>query len=87
MSQPLPPDDVLGRRPAGLTAAPARTGRLPLSEETLTSALELVTALALETIPSSTGSGVTVLRDGAGRSAAATSPLVEQADALQPAPD
>lgn len=55
-----------------------------LSEETVTSALHIAATLALETLPSTVGAGITLV-DGAGKktSAAATSALVERADALQ----
>ena len=54
-----------------------------LSAETIDTTIQLVTALAAETIPGTAGAGVTVM-DGRGvRSVAASNPLVEQADALQ----
>jgi GAF domain-containing protein len=62
----------------------ARMSGLLLSDQTVQTALELVTALALETIDGAVGAGVTLL-DGEGRrvTAGATSPLVARADELQ----
>jgi GAF domain-containing protein len=62
----------------------ARMSGLLLSEETMSTALRLVTSLARETLPDSLGCGVTLL-DAAGKrtTAQATDFLVEQADALQ----
>jgi GAF domain-containing protein len=53
-------------------------------DETLQSALRLVTALAAETVPGSSGAGVTLTDDG-GRpvTTAASDTVVERADALQ----
>jgi GAF domain-containing protein len=62
----------------------ARMSGLLLSEETVQTALDLVTSLALETIDGVVGAGVTLIgTDGHRQSAAATSPLVARADALQ----
>lgn len=67
-----------------LTIAFARMSGLLLSEETLSSALRLVTSLARETLPAALGAGVTLLdRDGKRTTAAATDSIVEQVDALQ----
>ena len=83
MTEPL---DLGGERdavgPPGLSAALSRMSGVLFSEETLQSVLELVTALAAETLPGSSGAGVTLLR-GRTRTTAATDPLVEEADALQ----
>jgi GAF domain-containing protein len=54
-----------------------------LAEETVGSVLDLVTTLAAETLPGSSGAGVTLLDGSTRTSAAATDPLVEEADALQ----
>lgn len=54
-----------------------------LSGETVDSALRLVTALAAETIPGTAGAGVTLPREGAPSTAAASDAVVEKADALQ----
>lgn len=61
----------------------ARTSGFPLSEETVRSALRLVTVVAAETLPGTCGAGVTLLRDGTPSTAAASDDLVEAADALQ----
>ncbi|HYO38957.1 MAG TPA: GAF and ANTAR domain-containing protein [Nocardioidaceae bacterium] len=66
-----------------LAAVYARMSGVLLSQETVTTALQLVTALALETVPGSVGAGVTLIEGGRRTSAAATDALVEQADALQ----
>jgi GAF domain-containing protein len=58
-------------------------GAVLLSAESIDTTIQLVTALAAETIPGTAGAGVTVM-DGRGvRSVAASNPLVERADALQ----
>lgn len=77
MDQDLPLADEL----AGMYA---RMSGLLLSQETVGTALQLVTSLAVQTVPGSVGAGVS-LRDEQGRrvSAAATDALVEQADARQ----
>ena len=62
----------------------ARMSGLLLSEETVQTALDLVTSLALETTDGAVGAGVTLIgTDRRRESAAATSPLVARADALQ----
>lgn len=61
----------------------AQMGGFVLSEETVQSALRLVTALAVETIPCTAGAGVTLLREGAPATAAASDTVVEKADNLQ----
>jgi len=67
-----------------LAAVYARMSGVLLSEETVSTALQLVTTLALETVPGSVGSGVTLIDEhGRRTSAASTDDLVEQADALQ----
>lgn len=73
-----------------LSAVLGRLSGVLYSQETLRSVLELVTALAVETLPRSFGAGVTLLRRPAvtvlspeARTTAATHPLVEEADALQ----
>jgi GAF domain-containing protein len=67
-----------------LAAMFARMSGLLLTQETVSSALALVTSLAKETIPGTAGAGVTLIGgEGCKVSAAATDPLVEQADALQ----
>ncbi len=83
MTQPLDRDRDPGAvQAADLSMVLGRLSGVLYSEETLHSVLELVTALAAETLPRSFGAGVTLLR-GRVRSTAATHPLVEEADALQ----
>lgn len=67
-----------------LSAVFARMSGLLLSQETVATAVQLVTSLANETIPGSVGSGVT-LTDQRGRrtTAGATDAIVEEADNLQ----
>jgi GAF domain-containing protein len=66
-----------------LTAVLAQMGAVVLSAETIDSTIELVTTLAAETIPATTGAGVTLVDAHGKRSMAASDPLVERADALQ----
>lgn len=54
-----------------------------LSDETLQSALNLVTGLAAETVPGSAGAGVTITDEGRLVTTAASDVAVEQADELQ----
>lgn len=69
---------------AELSMVFARMSGLLLSQETVASSLQLVTALVHETIGASSGAGVTLVDDAGRRSTAATSQSpVEQADALQ----
>ncbi len=77
------PPELEGEQTGGLSAALARMRGPIMSEETLGSALRLITALAVETIPTGTGSGVTLLGAERQRTTAATDPLVEQADDAQ----
>jgi len=67
-----------------LAAVFARMSGLLLSEETVSTALGLVTSLTVEAITGTIGAGVTLL-DNQGRktTAAASDPLVERADGLQ----
>lgn len=71
-----------------LTRVYARMSGVLLSDQTVQTALELVTALAVETVPGAVGAGVTLLDstdDGQGprRTSGATRPLVAEADELQ----
>src|SRR4051794_24970297 len=69
---------------AELSAVYARMSGLLLSEETVNTALRLVTSLAADTIPGTAGAGVTLVDDGGRKtSAGASDPLVERADSLQ----
>jgi GAF domain-containing protein len=83
-SAPPPPerDDVpVSEELAGVFAQMG--GRL-LSQETVDTALGLLTSLAVQTLPGTQGAGITLV-DARGRktSAAATDALTERADALQ----
>ncbi|MGY1616413.1 GAF domain-containing protein [Geodermatophilus sp. SYSU D00691] len=66
-----------------LSAVFARMSGLLLSHESVTTALGLVTSLALETVPGSTGAGVSILDELGRRTSGATDERVEQADVLQ----
>ena len=66
-----------------LTAVLAQMGAVVLSAETIDTTIELVTTLAAESIPDTTGAGVTLVDARGKRSMAASDPLVERADALQ----
>src|SRR3954451_4846198 len=54
-----------------------------LSEDTVDSALALIGSLARETIPGSSGAGVSIIEEGRRRSSGATDERVERADSLQ----
>jgi GAF domain-containing protein len=67
-----------------LSAVFARMSGLLLSEETVTTAVRLVTSLAADTIPGTVGAGVTLIDEqGRKSTAGASDPLVERADSLQ----
>ena len=66
-----------------LAATLVQMAGLVLSTETVRSAVELVTALASATAPSTDGAAVTLLDEHGTRTMAATSELAEKADALQ----
>ncbi len=83
MTDPALPPGPGGEQAAVLPATIAGMRALLMSEETLTTALRLVTALAVETIPTATGAGVTLVGEDRRRTTAATDPLVERADAAQ----
>jgi GAF domain-containing protein len=69
--------------PTELAVILGRMGAVLLSTETIDTTVELVTSLAKETIPGTTGAGVTLV-DGRGkRTVAASDSDVERADALQ----
>ena len=62
----------------------ARMSGLLLSEETVDTALDIITSLALDTVEGAVAAGVTLLDDnGDKESAAATSEVAARADALQ----
>jgi GAF domain-containing protein len=67
-----------------LTGAFARMSGLLLTEQTVETALNTITALAVDTLAGSSGSGVSLLNSGGERTtSAATDSLVEQLDTLQ----
>ncbi len=67
-----------------LTAVFARTSGLLLSQETVETALDLVTSLAVEVVEGADASGLTLVdAQGRRRTAAATDALAERADAAQ----
>jgi GAF domain-containing protein len=66
-----------------LSAVFARMSGLLLSHETVTTALGLITALAVETVPNSSGAGVSIIDERGRRTSGATDPRVERADGLQ----
>lgn len=66
-----------------LAAVSARMSGLLLTHETVSTALGLVTALAVETVPGSHGAGITLVDERGRRTSAATDDSVLRADALQ----
>lgn len=66
-----------------LSAVSARVSGLLLSEETVTTALGLVSSLALDIVPGAVGAGVSVLDERGRRSSGSTDARVQRADALQ----
>jgi GAF domain-containing protein len=82
MTDPAPANDA-PLRLEDLTAVLAQMGAVVLSAETIDTTIELVTTLAAETIPSTTGAGVTLIDARGKRSVAASDPMVERADTLQ----
>ncbi|HET6392120.1 MAG TPA: GAF and ANTAR domain-containing protein [Blastococcus sp.] len=61
----------------------ARMSGLLLSEETVETALGVLSALAQETVPNSTGAGVSLIDRRRRRSSGSTDPRVQAADGLQ----
>lgn len=66
-----------------MAAVSARMSGLLLTSETVTSALGLVTSLAVETVPGSSGAGITIVDERGRRTSAATDEDAWRADALQ----
>jgi len=67
-----------------LSAVFARMSGLLLSEETVSTAVRLITSLATDTIAETAGAGVTLIDDSGRRTTAgASDPLVERADSVQ----
>jgi GAF domain-containing protein len=77
------PYDVTGAPPLDLSAALNQMSGLVLSRETVDSALELVTSLAVTTTAGTMGAGITVVDEHGRRSKATSDQAAEQADALQ----
>lgn len=82
MTDSLPFTDT-PQRVEELTAVLAQMGAVVLSAETVETTVELVTTLAAEVIPDTSGAGVTLIDARGKRSRAASNPLVRRADALQ----
>ena len=80
---PSPSTPVSSSQHTELAVLLAQMGAVVLSTETVRTTIELVSALAAEAIPGTAGAGVTLVDDRGKRSMAASSSLVEQADALQ----
>jgi GAF domain-containing protein len=66
-----------------LASVSARMSGLLLSEENVDSALALISSLAQETIPGSTGAGVSIIDERSKRSSGSTDERVRAADVLQ----
>jgi GAF domain-containing protein len=66
-----------------LAALLAQLGAVVLSTETIGTTVELVTSLAVQTLPGTTGAGVTLVDARGKRSVAASNAIVERADRLQ----
>jgi len=67
-----------------LSAVFARMSGLLLSEETVNTAVGLVTALATDAIPGAVGAGVTLVDERGGKTTSgASGPVVEKADSMQ----
>jgi GAF domain-containing protein len=66
-----------------LSAVSARVSGLLLSEETVATALGLVSSMALDTVPGAVGAGVSIIDERGRRSSGSTDARVERADALQ----
>jgi GAF domain-containing protein len=74
-------DSVLAER---LAAVFARMSGLFLSTDAVTTALNLITSLAVQTLPKTVGAGISLVdQDGKRLTAAATDQVVRRADALQ----
>ena len=85
MAEPLPTEATSPPPEAAVVLAPL--GGVLLSMETVESAVELVTRLAVEMIPDTVGAGVTLVDDRGQRSTAASNAFVAEVDALQYALD
>lgn len=74
---------LLNASPEQLPALLSQLGSVLLSTETVDSTVQLITRLAVETIPGTLGAGVSLINSRGKRSTAASDPLVEEADRLQ----
>lgn len=79
----LPRPDQSALLRVDLVATVGQLGAVVLAPETIETVIELVTELAVTTIPGTDGAGVTLVDDHGKRSLAPSTALVEQADALQ----
>jgi GAF domain-containing protein len=79
-TRPQPHDLPLTRE---LSAVSARMSGLLMSAETVETSLALLCGLAQETVPGSSGAGVSVVDERCRRSAGSTDDRVQQADTLQ----
>ncbi|AYA23418.1 ANTAR domain-containing protein [Rhodococcus rhodochrous] len=78
MTQPQDP------MPQAWAAVFARMAGVLMSEQTVTTVLELITSLARDTLPGSVGSGITLVDEAGTRStSAATGQVVQRLDVLQ----
>jgi GAF domain-containing protein len=75
--------DAMEGQPVMLPPALGQLAGVVMSQETVQTALELVTTLAETVIPGTTGAGVTLVDERGKRSRAASNQAVERADALQ----
>lgn len=78
--RPAPPQLPLADELAGVVA---RMSGLLLTEETVETSLSVLSALAHETVPGSSGAGVSLVEGGRRTSAGSTDDRVRAADALQ----
>jgi transcriptional regulator with GAF, ATPase, and Fis domain len=78
---PQPPPRSVGDE---LAAVNARLSGILLTEQTMETALQLITSLATDTLTGSLGAGVTLMRaDGQPGTSAGTEPMVDTLDRLQ----
>lgn len=82
MNTPRPPDPPIPLADE-LAGVFARMSGLLLSEETVSTSLSLLSSLAHETVPGSSGAGVSIIEAGRRTSAGSTDERVRAADALQ----
>jgi GAF domain-containing protein len=80
VTEPAPSSSQSRRELAALLA---RMGAVVMSTETIDTTVELVTSLAVETLPGTIGAGVSLVDARGKRSVAASNAMVERADRLQ----